>query len=92
MKESCPDYGFITSKPSFFMQRLSESYMGACEAKGIAKQIVNTYQGEELVKYLGELLMQAYIEIKDAQRGSRKGVDINIRISSDGVTAKVEKQ
>lgn len=73
------------------MSCLANDYLGKGETEMIAKWIVEKYQGDELEKYLGKLLMYAYIQIKEAQRGSRKGVDINIRISSDGVTAKVEK-
>lgn len=92
MEKDCPSYAWILNKPSFFVERLSECYLGECEVHGIAKWIVEKYQGDELVEYLSKLLFNWYTAMKDAQRGSRKGVDINIRISSDGVTAKVEKQ
>ena len=74
------------------MLSFAKDYLGKSDATLMAKCIVENYKGEELVRYLSDLIIQAYIQIKEAQRGSHKGVDINIRISSDGMTAKVEKQ
>ena len=73
------------------MQSLAKDYLGKSDANLIAKCIVENYKGDELIKYLGDLIIQAYIQIKESQRGISKSVDINIRVSSDGVTAKVEE-
>lgn len=92
METPYPLYAFSAKDPSILITRLADSYLGKGETDTIAKFIVEKYQGDELEKYLSKLLMQAYIEIKESQRGASKSVDINISINSDGVTAKVEKQ
>lgn len=86
------DYEYLVKKPSFFMLSFAKDYLGKSDANLMAKCIVENYKGEELVRYLSDLIIQAYIQIKEAQRGTRKSVDINVHINSDGMTAKVEEQ